>query len=46
MRKYWIACVFLAPVNAYAAIGFAVQDGGQPISDRRALIERLRSRAV
>lgn len=21
MRKYWIACVFLAPVNAYAAIG-------------------------
>jgi hypothetical protein len=33
-------------VNAYAAIGFAVQDGGNPISDRRALIERLRSRAV
>lgn len=33
-------------VNAYAAIGFAVQDGGSPISDRRALIERLRSRAV
>jgi hypothetical protein len=33
-------------VNAYAAIGFAVQDGGNPISDRRALIERLRVRAV
>ncbi|MBL0027661.1 MAG: hypothetical protein IPO95_00750 [Rhodanobacteraceae bacterium] len=33
-------------VNAYAAIGFAVQDGGQPISDRRVLIERLRARAV
>lgn len=33
-------------VNAYAAIGFAVQDGGNPINDRRALIERLRSRAV
>ena len=33
-------------VNAYAAIGFAVQDGGTPISDRRALIERLRNRAV
>jgi len=33
-------------VNAYAAIGFAVQEGGAPISDRRALIERLRSRAV
>ena len=33
-------------VNAYAAIGFAVQDNGNPISDRRALIERLRSRAA
>jgi hypothetical protein len=33
-------------VNAYAAIGFAVQDGGNPITDRRALIERLRNRAL
>lgn len=33
-------------VNAYAAIGFAIQDGGAPISDRRILIERLRNRAV
>jgi len=33
-------------VNAYAAIGFAVQDGDLPISDRRALVERLRTRAA
>ncbi|MBI2397624.1 MAG: hypothetical protein HYV17_07480 [Xanthomonadales bacterium] len=33
-------------VNAYAAIGFAIQDGGTPISDRRTLIERLRNRAA
>lgn len=33
-------------VNAYAAIGFAIQDGGTPISDRRALLERLRARTA
>lgn len=33
-------------VNAYAAIGFAVAEGGTPISDRRTLVERLRQRAL